>query len=64
MTMTAKDRIHVYRVVEKAEVDFNHRNNVSVEQHQAEALQMAANGELDFKESDCKLVAIGFVGIH
>ena len=62
--MAAKDHIHVYKVVEKAEVDFNHCNNISVEQRQAEALQMAANGKLDFKKSDCKMVVIGFVGIH
>jgi len=55
-----KNHIHVYKVIAKAEVDFETSDSVSLEQHQEEALQMAKDDKLQFKSSDCNFVSLGF----
>lgn len=56
----ALDHVHVYKVVGKAEVDFDHSKSISLEQREREALDMAKDGKLQFEESDCNFIALGF----
>jgi len=53
-----KTHIHVYRVTLKAEVDSDEFE--SVEDAEKQALKLAESGELNFGESDCKFMALGF----
>jgi len=52
--------IHVYEVVQKAEVDFEPKDGTTIQQCQADALEMARNDKLQFQEPDCRFIAVGF----
>jgi len=58
--MAEKIHIHIYKIATKAEVDFEPEDGATLEQREAEALEMANEGKLQFEESDCKLIALGF----
>lgn len=58
--MAEKIHIHIYKITAKAEVDFEPKDGVTLEQREGEALEMANDGKLQFKESDCELIALGF----
>lgn len=58
--MAEKIHIHIYKTAAKAEVDFEPKDGATLEQREAEALEMANDGKLQFEESDCKLIALGF----
>jgi len=58
--MITKVHVHVYKVVMKAEVSFDHSDGASLEQRQAEALEMAKADKLLFQKSDCEFIALGF----
>lgn len=53
-----KIHIHVYKVILKAEFDSDEFD--SVEEAEAVALKLAEFGKLNFGESDCRFMALGF----
>jgi len=53
-----KTHVHVYKVTLKAEIDSDEFD--SVEEAEAVALKLAEFGKLNFGESDCKFMALGF----
>jgi len=60
--MIPKVHVHVYKVTAKAEVEFDHANEASLEQRRAKALEMAKAGKIPFQKSDCEFIALGFYG--
>jgi hypothetical protein len=55
--MVEKVHIHVYEVVGKAEVEFDASDSITLKEHKNEALCMAKDQGLLFKESDCRYIA-------
>ena len=53
-----KIHVHVYKVVTKAEIDSEKFG--SIEDAEKNALNLAKSNELNFVESDCRFIALGF----
>lgn len=49
--------VHIYQVVAKAEIDFEETPPIQCKE---KALEMAKNGELEFKQADCTFLAVHF----
>lgn len=55
-----KIHVHVYKVILKAEIDFDKDEFDSVEVAESTALKLVESGELSLGESDCRFIALGF----
>lgn len=53
-----KTHVHVYKVISKAEIDSDKFD--SIKDAEKNALNLAKSNELNFEESDCRFIALGF----